>query len=283
MIKMLLLNNQPINYFKFPGGEIQIRLPDLIVEERATLTWKPTNCEDIILLMMAVNALKNAGFYDILLDCLYLPYARQDRVCSKGEALSLQVICNLLDNLDFSYISFWDVHNEQKTFRYFEKTAVLNADRLDILKRFNLLEDFGCENLVICAPDAGALFQTQNLCIEFELPSPIYFRKTRNKKTGAIEVYDYQSGDRDLDQSDILIIDDICDGGRTFIEAAKILKDEASDIKLYLYVTHGIFSNGLDILLEHFEHIYCHHVLDDSRYQTNEKLTILRSFSDVRA
>ena len=77
-----------------------------------------------------------------------------------------------------------------------------------------------------------------------------------------------------------LIVDDICDGGRTFLEAAKILKEETTG-KLFLYVTHGIFSKGIDELLEHYEHIYCHHVLDDSRYQTTDRLTILRSFHNA--
>jgi ribose-phosphate pyrophosphokinase len=56
-------------------------------------------------------------------------------------------------------------------------------------------------------------------------------------------------------EKEIVIIDDICDGGRTFIEIAKILKEEKKDIKISLIVTHGIFSAGLKELYEYFDMI----------------------------
>ena len=55
----------------------------------------------------------------------------------------------------------------------------------------------------------------------------------------------------------ILIVDDLCDGGATFIAEAKYLKKLFPDISLSLFVYHGIFSKGITILLEHFDHIYC--------------------------
>ena len=46
-----------------------------------------------------------------------------------------------------------------------------------------------------------------------------------------------------LGSQDVLIVDDICDGGRTFIELAKELRHLTTG-RIYLYVTHGIFSKG---------------------------------------
>jgi ribose-phosphate pyrophosphokinase len=46
---------------------------------------------------------------------------------------------------------------------------------------------------------------------------------------------------------DFLIVDDICDGGRTFIELAKVLRPLTSG-QVKLYVTHGIFSAGFEAL-----------------------------------
>jgi ribose-phosphate pyrophosphokinase len=53
-----------------------------------------------------------------------------------------------------------------------------------------------------------------------------------------------------------VIVDDICDGGRTFIELAKAIKKERISAKIYLVVTHGIFSAGLKELNQHFEGIF---------------------------
>ena len=112
---MLLLNDQPIDFFVFSGGELQVKILNNIQTERATLTWKPTDAGEIALLLLTVSALKHMGFYDIDLDILYLPYARQDRVCAQGEAHSLEVICDVISHLDVSVVRLWDVHNKEKT------------------------------------------------------------------------------------------------------------------------------------------------------------------------
>jgi ribose-phosphate pyrophosphokinase len=56
---------------------------------------------------------------------------------------------------------------------------------------------------------------------------------------------------------DIFIVDDICDGGRTFTEVAKAIKENKKYTgKIYLVVTHGIFSAGFDFLVQYFDGIY---------------------------
>lgn len=54
----------------------------------------------------------------------------------------------------------------------------------------------------------------------------------------------------------ILICDDLCDGGKTFIEIAKFMKSNFPARKLFLYVIHGIFSKGFSELLEYYEYIF---------------------------
>ena len=53
-----------------------------------------------------------------------------------------------------------------------------------------------------------------------------------------------------------IILDDICDGGRTFIELAKELRKVYGECYIALVVTHGIFSKGLDVILEHLDDVY---------------------------
>ena len=65
-----------------------------------------------------------------------------------------------------------------------------------------------------------------------------------------------------MEGSDILIVDDICDGGRTFIGLAEELKKKnAGD--LYLFVTHGIFSQGFSELKKHFKKIFSTNSFND--------------------
>ena len=273
---MLLINDRPINHFFFSAGEVQVKLPP-IETERATLTWCPINSDDIMMLLMTVNALKHAGISDVMLDILYLPYARQDRVCSAGESFSLEVMCGLLDNLNLTGIKLWDVHNEEETFKLFDSTYIINTEVWETFKQYKVLDDFELDNLILCAPDNGAMERVTQVCEKLDLWNPMFLDKKRNPDTGAIEGIQFHKHSRIPDGENILIVDDICDGGRTFIEAAKLLR-ERNVGKLYLYVTHGIFSNGLDDLLEHFEHIYCHHVLHAFNYISTDRLTILKEF-----
>jgi len=68
-----------------------------------------------------------------------------------------------------------------------------------------------------------------------------------------------------------IIVDDICDGGRTFIELAKCLKPACD--KVYLYVTHGIFSKGLDVFDGLIDHIW---TANSFLTETDPRLTVIR-------
>ena len=228
---MLLLNRQPIDYFMFSGGEIQVKLPPHIDTEAVILTWKPTNAAEITFLALTVNALKNAGI--------------------------------------------WDVHNESKTEELFTDTHLCFVTATNIFDRFKVLDDFDLTNLIICSPDDGAYLRVNDLCNYFDLCTPITMCKQRCPDTGLITGMKPNQYNRCIESWNILIIDDICDGGGTFNQAAQILREHGA-VNLYLYVTHGIFSKGLDLLQENFKHIYCHHVLHDEIYQSTERLTILR-------
>lgn len=276
---MLLLNDEPVDYFIFSGGELQVRLKEP-KKERATLTWEPTIAEDIILLLLTVNALKHQGYFDIVVDVLYLPYARQDRVCSPGEAFSLEVIVNLLDTMDVTAINFWDIHNSDETLNLFNNTFVHETEIYDIFAYYKFLDGFDLGNLILCAPDLGAANKVHDIMKFFNLGNPIQFEKDRCPETGKILGVTLHKYNRNTKDCNILVIDDICDGGRTFIEVAKELRKHTTE-KLYLYVTHGIFSKGLAELLDHYDHIFCHHVLHHEKFTSNDKLTILKEFKHV--
>jgi ribose-phosphate pyrophosphokinase len=273
---MLLLNGTPIESFFFPGGEIQVRLPEKIGTERVILTWKPTAPSCIMELLLTVNALNERQIRDIDIDILYLPYARQDRVCNPGEAFSLKVMCNLLNGIseDSAMIRLWDIHSavvEEHLNSY-----AWHHEVWEIFKRFHILDDFDLSELILCAPDVGACERVAQVLRHCKADYSIQARKERDPSTGhitdiTINLEEWQQG------RPILVIDDICDGGATFLKLAEKLKEQGAG-NLYLYVTHGIFSKGLGELLDYYKHIYCHHVLHDNLYKTQERFTILREF-----
>jgi ribose-phosphate pyrophosphokinase len=275
---MLLLNNEPVNYFKFPGGEYQVRLPAEQLPESCIITWLPKDADSIILLLLTVNALKNHGVYDITLECIYLPYARQDRVCLTGEPFSLEMICQLLDPLGLTMIKLWDVHNEENTLELFNNTSVFNIEVSDIFKHFRLADQFDMDSIKICSPDSGGYSRAHGVDCYLNSAGFMCLDKIRNPEDGIITGLEFNINYSLPEGDSVLVIDDICDGGKTFIEAAKLLKANGAN-NLYLYVTHGIFSKGLTELLEHYKHIFCHHVFSP-HLNNHDRLTVLRKFDE---
>ena len=77
--------------------------------------------------------------------------------------------------------------------------------------------------------------------------------KKRNVKNGKLE--GFKVYEDNLSGKDCLIVDDICDGGGTFIGLAEELKKKNAG-HLYLAVSHGIFNKGVDVLNKCFTKIY---------------------------
>ena len=109
--------------------------------------------------------------------------------------------------------------------------------------------------LILLAPDAGALKKTYKIAKTIEYGKEVIFcEKQRNTKTGEItgtKIYTNAIKDKMF-----IIFDDICDGGRTFIEIAKVLKAQGAK-KVILAVSHGIFSKGLEPLFEYIDEVFC--------------------------
>ena len=76
--------------------------------------------------------------------------------------------------------------------------------------------------------------------------------KIRNLKTGNVDIRFY--GD-EIKNKKLLIIDDICDGGQTFIKLSELLLEQGAS-QVDLYITHPIFRNGFDIFKDKISNIY---------------------------
>ena len=248
----VILNGYPTEYttLKFSGGEIQVRLTDGedISPNRsnsAYITAKLTDSDSIMELANLVDAFRRCDSHIFLhLVCPYLPYARQDRVCAPGESLALRVMCDLINNMKFESVEVWDVHSDVSL-------ALLNASHNIGPERFlgKVIEDAyeAKRELVLVSPDAGAVKKVTKVAKEFDLPM-VTAMKHRDPKTGEITGTEIHIP-KELTDKEFLIVDDICDGGRTFIELAKAIRTAAPKVTAVgLYVTHGIFSKGLDVL-----------------------------------
>jgi len=269
MSTRIKVDGQYINSFKFNGGEVHVNIDHIEIGHVVQVEAYLYNSDDIMALMMTIDAIREKKVFTVIeLTIPYFPYGRQDRVCNPGEAFSVQVMAKLINSLQCQKVTIMDPHSSI-TPSFLMDYEIISQN--DILQQYDVIDIIKALSLTIVSPDAGEEYKTREIARENELYA-IYCSKIRNTKTGALTsttIPDIIPGE------DFIIIDDICDGGWTFTNLAEKLK-EAGAKDIHLYVTHGIFSKGLNPLKKHFKHVYCYHTfLKDADIDTNF-LTILK-------
>lgn len=239
-----------LKLFGFSGGERHIKIEALSPSERPavstfTFSLRAKSANDLFDLALAVDAIRGlcmsaAGDKPgkMFLKIGYFPYARQDRACVPGEACSVKVMADFINAMNFDRVTIFDPHSDV-TSALINNVYPIKQSRIvkGIFLETETPFDLKLEDVVVVAPDAGALKKA------FEVPAQSYIVLTKNRDVtnGKILGVDLASGDPK--GKTCLIVDDICDGGRTFIEAAKLLRYKGA-ARVFLYVTHGIFSKG---------------------------------------
>jgi ribose-phosphate pyrophosphokinase len=109
-------------------------------------------------------------------------------------------------------------------------------------------------DIVLISPDAGASKKIYDVAKFNNLGNVVTASKVR--ENGQIVKTDIPNLDKYDESYKFIICDDICDGGRTFIELAKAIKETHPNNELYLVVSHGIFSAGFDELSKYFKRIF---------------------------
>jgi ribose-phosphate pyrophosphokinase len=240
-------DNIKFETFSFPGGEQHIKLQMPVQLDHSYITHRARSFKDIELILLAADALRRIEAKNIELLLPYFPAARQDRVMVKGEPLSVKVYADLINSVNFDRVIIFDPHSEVTP-------ALLNNCEVLYNHEFikTVIENIG-HDLCLVSPDGGALKKIYKVSEYAGGIDVVECSKMRDVKTGALAGFRVNSDD--LKGRNCLIVDDICDGGGTFIGLANELKKKnAGD--LYLAVSHGIFSRGFDELLKYFKTIF---------------------------
>lgn len=231
--------------FVFSGGEVHIKLQGSADE--VLISTRLNDSNDIMKLLLAVDALRRSGAKLISVFIPYLPYARQDRVMVGGEPLSIKVMCNLINGCDFEKVYVYDVHSEVSLALLDNCEHVSNYNLVDVV-----LKDH--KDYLLVSPDAGALKKIYKLTETLKYTGDIVLcNKVRDVSNGRIKQITVDQ--ENLGGKDCFIVDDICDGGATFIGVAKALKQRNAG-KVSLIVSHGIMSHGELELSEWIDKIY---------------------------
>lgn len=232
---MIKLNGHIVTPTIFPDKTSQVwKLPNEWFNPRVNkITWEFQNEAEfmhVAQLKYLLDFTQDEDSYKFL-ELPYLPYGRQDKAVSNDATFALMPFFTLLNALGFDGVDVADPHNLELT------QKCLNNVHIEMPNLIPLLVELGAQPVY---PDKGAAkrYGADSKSITCD--------KIREPLTGKIEGLTITGT---IEPRHYLIIDDICDGGRTFIEVAKKLY-EAGASEVSLYVTHGIFSKGLEPLHE---------------------------------
>lgn len=227
---MIKLNGIVITPTIFPDKTSQIwKIPeDLLSATEYKVVWEFENEAELIHVCQLGELLGyNADLY-----LPFLPYGRQDKEVGNDKTFALNTFIAIVD-MFFNKVSTLDAHSTDLFPVYWKSIAPVNAICVAITETC-------CD--AVCFPDKGAKKRYSDISLR-----QITLDKDRNQETGEILGLKVAENELFIKHARVLVVDDLCDGGRTFTEAAKLLYEKGAR-EVHLYTTHGIYSKGLEPL-----------------------------------
>lgn len=234
-IKPIIFPDKTSQVWKVDGIE------DITDNDKIYIYWVFEQEAELIWLMQLSYLIMDAPITYII---PYLPYARQDKM--KVAPDNNSCFASFIFQIYFS-----DFFNEQDTLHILDAHSLESYGNIECGKVINYIpydeikDAFTkSESNILLLPDFGAF----NRYYQAVSHKATHCVKDRDQATGKINSFTLPD-DVDFKNKKVLIVDDICDGGATFIEIAKQLNARGV-MKIELYITHGIFSKGMVPLLD---------------------------------
>lgn len=239
----------------YPDGSPLVDNPGVFSSKSVhdTMILRPQSLDTFVQAMFFVDTNPN-------IKTLVFPHVlggRQDRQNPTGDCLfTLKSIAKMINDRNFDKVIVLDPHS-YVTPALIERCAVWDLDVA--MNNYTILQGrllFTETYDAVISPDAGGVHRAEAVARALRVPV-VYATKHRDVATGRLSEFSIPPL---KDGGKYLVVDDICDGGGTFMGLAEhIAKVNAiADIetKRDLWVTHGIFSKGVNDLLNHYDEIH---------------------------
>ena len=220
---------------RFSDGEVtveikqNVRARDVFVVQP---TCSPTN-ENLMELLIMVDALKRASARRITAVIPYFGYARQDRrPRSTRVPISAKVVANLLETVGVERLLTMDLHADQ--IQGFFDIPVDNIYASPVL--LSDLKGKSYRDLVVISPDVGGVVRARAQAKQLSCDLAII-----DKRRSAASVPEVMHVIGEIEGRNCVIMDDMIDTAGTLVKAAEVLKERGAR-SVYAYCTHPVFS-----------------------------------------
>lgn len=246
----------PFDVLKFNDGSLRVTLDQEVLNSldhphMVNIHAYIESLDDLMIVAQIKDVLERyVRFSYSVLTVLSPIYSRYDRVMLGNDGFGTKVFSRFIDSMNFTMVNYFDCHSD---------VLVKQTNNANDFEQHLLVRDMIDTQGFTIAPDKGACKKNQT--------AKLMFIKTRDVATGKITGVAIAAYNELKEGVTYTVVDDLCEGGRTFIEVAKEFKNFYEN-DLQLYVTHGLFTNGaFDKLLMHYTHIYVY-FLKESVYNT---------------
>lgn len=223
-----------VEFKRFNDGEIYTRILESIRGADVYIIQPtcPNVNENLMELLIIMDALKRSSPARITAVIPYFGYARQDKKIKPREPITAKLVTRMIEIAGAERAIMFDLHCPQIQ-GYFD----IPSDNLDLLPTFTkYIMDKKLKDIVMVAPDVGGTIRARLLAKILNVPIAIIDK--RRPKQGVAEVENVIGTVKD---KTTIIVDDMIDTAGTITEAAKILKKfGAKDV--YVFATHPVLS-----------------------------------------
>ncbi len=219
----------------FSDGEIQIHIEESVRGSEIYIvqsTSYPVN-DNILELLIMIDALKRASAGIINVVIPYYGYGRQDRKARSREPITAKLVANLLETTGADRILTMDLHTSQ--IQGFFDIPVEHLNGVPILGQY--FQEKELEDIVIVAPHNGSIGRARKMANL--LHAPIALIDKRRFEENAFETTSVVGN---VEGKNAIIIDDLIDTGETIVLAAKTLAESGAKA-IFAGCTHPVFTD----------------------------------------
>lgn len=220
---------------RFSDGEVMVEILENVRGKDVFVlqsTCMPTN-DNLMELLVLVDALKRASAGRITAAMPYFGYARQDRrPRSVRVPITAKVVANMLTSVGIDRLLTMDLHSDQ--IQGFFDVPVDNVYSMPILLGDLWKNDY--QNLVVVSPDVGGVVRARQMAKRLECDLAIIDK--RRPKANVAKVMNIIG---EVEGRTCVIMDDMVDTANTLCEAARALKEHGAE-RVLAYCTHPVLS-----------------------------------------
>lgn len=230
---MVLLQNRPVDIKHFPDGALLLKetVQDAPKDNEILIKWNYENNEELLAVYFITEHIKSQGYENIVLEMPYIPNARQDRVKNKEDVFTLKYFAKLINSLGYREVRVLDAHSSVSTALIDRVKNISPADYIERVIRN--IEQKTKSTPLMFYPDEGAGKRYSGM-----ITAPYCFGiKKRDWETGEIKGLDVAGQTELIKGKDILMVDDICSYGGTFLFSAERLREMGAK-SIYIFVSH---------------------------------------------